>query len=60
VRRKKEMKIELGWFYFSIDRHGFYLEIGSVDVPTPILSFGFLRDWWKNSEGLGGGGTKPK
>jgi len=42
------VKIETKFFYLSIDRRGWYLEVGSVDVPTSILSFGFMRKWWSD------------
>ena len=42
------MKIEVGWFYFSIDRQGFHFEFGSVDIPTPIFTFSLFTKWWND------------
>ena len=40
------MRIENGWFYFSIDKDGFYLEIGNLDKGTAFITLAFTRNWW--------------
>lgn len=39
------MKIETSWFYFSIDRDGFFLELGNIDEGTSIFTIAFTRNW---------------
>ena len=42
------MKLKIGYFYFVIDRNGFFLEIGSIDKPTHLFTVSFSLNWWKD------------
>jgi len=44
------MKIESRYIYFSIDKYGFYLEIGSLEKPTSIFTVALMRNWWKEEK----------
>ena len=43
------MKIEIEslGIYISIDRHGFYIEFGRLEPPTPFLTLALMCNWWK-------------
>lgn len=43
------LKYQNRWFYISLDKDGFYIELGNIDKGTSIFTIALVRNWTKDN-----------